>query len=338
MSNETRAVTWRHGIGSAIRKPPLAVTPPAHPHGRHEAVFHATDGDLLDVLAPFVRGGSDAGEPTLVALGERRAALVRSALPAGTAVEFLPADTLDASPATVIRVFREIFARHVAAGARQIRLAGELPPLAFGATWHSWARYEAAVNHAYDEFPLWSLCAYDLRSTPDPVLRDVLRTHPGIAGPSGAHVPNERYTDPATFLSEQRVMAPDPVQESRPCAVLTDPSPGEARRAVRDADPGAVPADQVDDLVVAVSEAVTNAMRHGRAPVRVTVWAGGDRIVVAVTDAGPGPQDPYAGLLPSSRDATSGRGLWITHQAVSHVASQRSRDGFTIRLTAGNPY
>lgn len=74
-------------------------------------------------------------------------------------------------------------------------------------------------------------------------------------------------------------------------------------------------------------------MRHGRPPVEVRIWTGPDRIVVAVTDAGPGPQDPFAGLLPSPGTDTTGRGLWITHQSVAHVAADHSGPGFTIRLT-----
>jgi anti-sigma regulatory factor (Ser/Thr protein kinase) len=132
-------------------------------------------------------------------------------------------------------------------------------------------------------------------------------------------------------------MRPDPVQDTTPFAELTDPAPVLARQVVREAGAGRVPLGQVADLTVAVSEAVTNAMVHGRAPVRMRVWNGGDRIVVTVTDTGPGPKDPFAGLLPAEDSATSGRGLWITNQSVNHVSYGRTPDGFTIRMVAGNP-
>jgi len=48
----------------------------------HEAVYYSSDEELLAVLVPFLTGGPAAGEPTVVSLGERNAALVRGALPA----------------------------------------------------------------------------------------------------------------------------------------------------------------------------------------------------------------------------------------------------------------
>jgi anti-sigma regulatory factor (Ser/Thr protein kinase) len=308
----------------------------ADPH-RHEALLFSTDQELLDVLVPFLTDGFDAGEPLLVALSEPHTELLRAELPAGLPLECLPGDVYN-RPAKVIRAYREWMAEHTRAGAGRIRVAGELPAVAFGATWDWWARYEATVDHAYGEFSVWCLCAYNRRTTPAAVLRDVARTHPTVTGPDGAREPSEAYTEPAVYLSEARRMAADPVQHARPFAVLTDPAPIEARQAVRDVDRGQVPPDEVEDLVVAVSETVTNAIRHGRGPVEVRVWPGGDRIVVTVSDTGPGPVDPFAGLMPAAGDETSGRGLWITYQSVNHVTTVRRPGRFTIRMTAGNPH
>jgi anti-sigma regulatory factor (Ser/Thr protein kinase) len=75
--------------------------------------------------------------------------------------------------------------------------------------------------------------------------------------------------------------------------------------------------------------------------VLVLAWATADRVVVSIHDSGPGPSDPFVGLLPRPRQplpdgqsAGGGRGLWITHQLCSHV-SLLYDDGFTIRLIAG---
>jgi anti-sigma regulatory factor (Ser/Thr protein kinase) len=303
---------------------------------RHEALLYATDEELVDVLVPFLTDGFDAGEPMLVGLSHRQTALVRSALPGDLPFELLP-DDVYSRPAKVIRAYRDWMTAHLRAGAAGIRLIGALPVTSFGVTWDSWARYEATVNHAYGEFPVWCLCAYDRRATPAAVLRDVERTHPIVSGPGGAGRPSEAYTDPRTYLTEDRRATADPVQYGPPAASLTDPDPAAARAAVRGVDPGRITEDEVEDLVLAVSEVVTNAIVHGRAPVEVRIWPGGDRIVVTVTDAGAGPADPFAGLLPSAGHDTSGRGLWITHQSVNHVTTARRPGRFTIRLTAGNP-
>ncbi|WFE34748.1 sensor histidine kinase [Micromonospora sp. WMMD975] len=304
----------------------------------HEAILYDSDEHLLAVVLPFLTGGVEAGEPTVVGLGARNADLVRRALPAGAGVTFLPGGDVYARPTGAIRAYRELLAGHVAAGATQIRIVGELPPVVFGATWDWWARYESAINHAYDEFPLWSMCAYDRRVAPPHVLADVARTHPRIAGPDDAHEPTGVYTEPVSYLAEHHPAPLDPLQHTTPAVDLTDPTPARAREAVRAADHGLLSPDGVDDLVMAVSEVVCNALRHGTTPVRVRVWCAADRIVVTVHDRGPGPKDPYAGLLPAGDGSEGGLGLWITHQSCDHVTSHRDADGFTIRLTAGNAH
>ncbi|WDZ83260.1 sensor histidine kinase [Micromonospora cathayae] len=304
----------------------------------HEAVCYDSDDELLAVVLPFLLGGAAAGEPTIVSFGDRHAALIRSALPAGAAVEFLSGGAVYARPAAAIRAYRQLLARHVAAGARQVRVLGELPPASLGPTWDWWARYESAVNHAYDDFPVWTMCAYDRRITPAPVLADVLRTHPRLALPDGRHVVSEAYVDPLVYLTEPRPVLPDPIQHTPPVTDLTGPTAATARAAIGLADRGHLPADDVEDLVVAVSEAVTNAVRHGRPPVRFRLWSGPDRIVAAISDGGDGPKDPFAGLLPAGTGAAGGLGLWIVHQSCNHVTMHRDADGFTIRLTAGNPH
>jgi anti-sigma regulatory factor (Ser/Thr protein kinase) len=303
----------------------------------HEAVYYSSDEELLAVLVPFLTGGSAAGEPTLVALGERNAALVRSALPARVTVEYLTGGAVYARPTAAIRSYRRLLAGHVAAGAPQIRIIGELPAAAFGATWDWWARYESAINHAYDDFPLWSMCAYDRRTTPADKLAEVARTHPRTACPDGTHPASETYVDPVSYLSEPWPVRPDPVQLTPPFADLVAPTPAAARQAVRAANRGIVSDDDLEDLVVAVSEAVTNAMVHGRPTVGMRLWTGADRIVVTVSDGGCGPKDPFAGLLPASDRASGGRGLWIVHQSCNHVTAQLTPDGWTLRMIAGNP-
>lgn len=301
----------------------------------HEALCYSSDEELLATAVPFLLDGSAAGEPTLVTLGERAAALVRSALPAGTGVEFLSDGAVYSRPTAAIRAYRRLLAGHTAAGARQIRIVGEVPMAAAGAGWDWWARYESAINHAYDDFPLWSMCIYDRRTTPAEMLVEVARTHPRTALRDGTHSPSATYVDPATYLTEPRPVAPDPLQAAPPIAELAAPTPASARVAVRAANTGIVGDDDLDDLVVAVSEAVTNAMVHGAAPVRMRVWAGEGRIVVTISDAGAGPADPFAGMMPATDRATGGRGLWIVHQSCNHVTAESSPDGYTLRLTAG---
>jgi anti-sigma regulatory factor (Ser/Thr protein kinase) len=343
----------------------MRMSAPADRHGYlHEAVLYDSDEELLGVVVPFLQEGVAVGEPCLVALGSSTTGLVRAALGETTGLRFLD-DRYD-RPATVIRSNRALFAAHLSDGASQIRVVSEVPHPGVGAPWDGWARYEAAINHAYAEFPLWGLCAYDTRITPDPVLDDVARTHPHLATAGGYRV-NPHYQDPAEFLTRRPPSHADPVETAFPPIVdLSDPTPAAARDAARTASmtppdtfrptgPGTIQveasqpaaprceAPQLDPtdielLVFAVSEAVTNALIHGRPPVRLRLWTAQDRIVATVTDRGDGPVDPFAGLLPVSNTCPSGLGLWLSHQVCSHVTLDTTDDGFAIRLVVGTPH
>ncbi|AYF28661.1 MULTISPECIES: anti-sigma factor RsbA family regulatory protein [Micromonospora] len=304
----------------------------------HEAFVYDSDEELLAVALPFLLDGVAAGEPTAVNLDERNAELVRRALPPGAEVTFLPVGDVYARPSVALRSYRELLASYVAAGAAQIRMVGELPPVLLGATWDWWARYESAINHAYDDFPLWGICAYDRRGTPAHVLADVARTHPRVARPDGGHEAAGLYTEPTSYLTEFRPAPADPVQRTVPLVELIDPTPARARAEVRAADRGLLTPDGLDGLVIAVSEVVSNALRHGEPPVCLRLWRAPDRMVVTVHDRGSGPKDPYAGLLPAGDGSDGGLGLWISHQSCDHVTYHRDAGGFTIRLTAGNPH
>lgn len=310
-------------------------TADAPPRGHeHAATCYGSEAELLAVVVPFLRAGLEEGEPTLVSLDETKADLLRAAVPGSSALTFLGMDEVYARPATAIRSYRELLADLVADGARQIRVVGEVPRSALGPTWDWWARYESAVNHVYDEFPLRSICAYDTRVTPRHVLDDVEMTHPYLARPDGWR-PVDRYVDPSTYLSTPRPLADHPVQRHAPLADLVDPTPTTARTAVLAADRGGVPREDLEDFVLSVSELVANASRHGRPPVRVRVWARPGCLVVTVRDSGTGIANPFAGLVPVEGRPRGGLGLWIAHLMCSHVAFARDEDGFTIRLTAG---
>ncbi|KAA9155417.1 sensor histidine kinase [Amycolatopsis acidicola] len=305
-----------------------------HAGFRHEAMCYGSDEELVNVLVPFLLAGSEAGEPTLVSLGEHASAVVREALPPGAAVAFLDGGGVYARPATVIKMYRQLLAEHVAAGARRIRVCGEIPfaPRA----WDWWARYEAVVGEAYGEFPLWAVCAYDTRTTPRPVLDDVARTHSLLAAGSGEYRASASFA-PEAVLRERRAPEPDSLQYGPPVFELHDPSVMAVRRALAENHGEVLSGSGLADFQVAVSEVVTNAIEHGRPPVSVRMWRGAGRLVVTVTDRGDGPAELAAGLLPAPKAPLGGLGLWMAYQLCDHVTfGPGLGGGFSIRLTAGD--
>jgi anti-sigma regulatory factor (Ser/Thr protein kinase) len=300
----------------------------------HEAALYGSDEELLDVAGPFLQGGLDAGEPTVCAFADHNARLVRDAFGPDCGLLFLPGADHYAQPATAIRGYQELFGRLAGEGAEQIRVVGDVPQPGTGGTWRDWARYEVVVNTAYEPLPIWGLCPYDTRTTPDMVLDDVLASHPRLSTADGRHLHNERF-DPQRVLERLPEVGPDPLQTRTPDVVLLDPAPVDARRAtLAVATEVGLTKSDLDTLLLVVTELVTNAIRHGDAPVVLELWTEPGRVVVAVTDRGSGPADPCAGLV-RTEQPEGGLGLWLAHQVCADVALHRHDHGFTARAAVG---
>jgi serine/threonine-protein kinase RsbW len=84
------------------------------------------------------------------------------------------------------------------------------------------------------------------------------------------------------------------------------------------------------DVLLALDEAVSNAIRHGsRAgePVQVSVESDGEWVEMSVRDGGPTPRLPRLPDEPPPVLETGGRGLWLILQLVDEVRLQRIGDG-----------
>jgi anti-sigma regulatory factor (Ser/Thr protein kinase) len=97
----------------------------------------------------------------------------------------------------------------------------------------------------------------------------------------------------------------------------------------------------VADVLLALDEAVSNAVRHGsRAgePVMVTVESDGEWVEMTVRDGGPTPRLPRLPAEPPPVLQTGGRGLWLILQLVDEVRLQRIEDGtrLTMRRRVGS--
>ncbi len=301
----------------------------------HEAGFYGSDAEFAALIVPFAEEGTAAGEPVILGYDDRKSDLVRSWLTDPSAVDFIGDKSLYATPARAIATYRRLFESHVAAGAGQIRIAGDVPHPGNGGRFEGWDRYESAVNTVWQDFPVWGRCLYDTTTAPAAVLDVVERTHPRIVSPSGQRRTSDRYQDALVF--EGLPYAPDPLEDSAPLAELVNRPAADARHTLAQIGRGRIPAATLQDLLIGVTEAVTNAHRHGHPPATVCIWAAGDRIVVTVHDTGHGPADRLAGLVPApsrtpDRGLGLGLGLWVMHQLDIDVALSHTGDGFTVRL------
>jgi serine/threonine-protein kinase RsbW len=86
----------------------------------------------------------------------------------------------------------------------------------------------------------------------------------------------------------------------------------------------------VADVLLALDEAVSNAIRHGsRAgdPVEVSVDSDSEWVEMSVRDGGPTPRLPRLPAEPPPALQTGGRGLWLILQLVDEVRLQRIGEG-----------
>lgn len=300
----------------------------------HEAGFYRSDAEFLALIVPFVTDGMAAGEPVVLGYDARKSDLLRAELPRAVGVTYIVDPSLYATPARAIEAWRRQFERHLAGGAEQIRIAGDVPHEGNGGRFAGWDRYESAVNTVWQDYPVWSRCLYDATTVSDEVRDVVERTHRRLVTADGGASASPRYQEVPQFQS----LPPkgDPLETAAPAVRLVGASLKRTRRRVEDVARGKVDAAALDDLMFALSEAVINAQLYAPPPTTVTVWTGQDRIVVHVHDTGPGPADPLTGLVPAPDDTTgAGLGLWLSHQLAGVDVALIATDGFTVRLRSG---
>ena len=294
----------------------------------HQLALAASEDEIVAAVVSFVLDGRAAGEPVVLSVAPRTAAAVRERVGAWEGLTIHPIEPAGRRPGTVLARFTKVIQDSMIPGKR-LRVAHQVPPERYR-DWHEWRRYEAVVNVAHAGLDAWALCMYDERRLNQDMVQDLRRTHPfvGIGQEQG---PNPAYEEPRAFCDTHFDVPPDPLERAEPALTLLNPSPAAARAGVRHLVNGGMglSGGEVEGLVLAAHEAVTNAELHGRPPVTLRGWVTPGRVVVTVADAGQGPQDCFLGLL-YSRER---QGMWLSHQLVE-VAHRRDASGYTVRMTA----
>lgn len=295
----------------------------------HEIGLYDSDQDFLDLAVPFAIGGVEAGEPVVFAYDAHKTALLAQHLPDDPSITFASGPYM--SPARALDSWRKVVEGLIRRGARRVRIAGNVPHPGYGRSYAGWDRYEAAVDRALGDLPVWAPCLYDTRLAPADVIDAALRLHRCRLDRDG-HRDNEAFSE-HRHLGDFIAPDPDPLESTIPAFELRDPTVREVRDELTRVIAGSAPAARLDDVLLVASEAVANALVHGTAPVLVRAWRASDRVVVSVRDAGRGPADPLAGLVPRDHRSASGRGLWLCHVLSIETALRVDREGFTVAIT-----
>ncbi len=298
------------------------------PSLEHDALLYCGQEEFLAGICGFVEDALSAGQPVLVAVPAGKLDAVRAALGrSASLVEFIDMNYLGRNPARIIPAVRQWITRQ---GERACRFVGE--PLWPGRSQREAAeatRHEALLNLAFADTAVWILCPYDTGGLDCAVLSDARRTHPHLIGASG-RVPSACYCDPLQVWDAAAWPLPAPLAPVATVSI-TDDLASIRQFVSRQARESGLPEARARALVLAVNEAVTNALIHGSEPDRVACWREQGRVICEVTDGGR-LDDPLAGRARPEPDCPHGRGLWLINELCDLVELQSTARGTTVRM------
>lgn len=302
--------------------------------------------EFLGGAVPFLRDGVDTGDRVLAVCGSAQRMLLRDALgPAAGAVQFRDAATWYHHPS---RTLADCLgdADESSRQGRRLRLLGE-PAWASRSPLEvvEWERAEALLNVAIRGTGATVLCPY-AASLPAGVVAAARKTHPETVRGTRA-LRNPGFIDPWTFCARcDADPLPPPPSGADTLELDARPDLFWLRAWVTDcARPTPLPEEGLQRLLVAATEVVTNALRHGAPPVVLRMWTdASDRepaLLCEVADAGHWPPGAGYGLLPPrpAGDSPSGGrfGLWAVRLLCSTVQIRTGDEGTVVRLRLALP-
>ena len=301
----------------------------AMPGFSHEAFFYAGDDEYLAGIVPFIEEGIGGGEAVLVAVPADRLRLLTRRFGDGhPELRFADMEVLGRNPAWIIPAWAAFVAAQDTG--RPARGVGQ--PI-----WASrsedelveCSRHEALINLAFadaDGFRL--LCPYDTTSLGGDVIEASLHNHPHVTSPDAITL-SDAYTGAIPSWLESPL---SPVPATADVLAFHGADLARVRhRTAALATAAGLSSSRVDDLVMAVSEAITNSALHGGGSGQISLWHDGSRFLCDIRDKG-ALSNPLAGRVRPAPDQIGGRGLWLIHQLCDLVQMRRLPDGQAIRL------
>jgi anti-sigma regulatory factor (Ser/Thr protein kinase) len=190
-------------------------------------------------------------------------------------------------------------------------------------------RHEALINLAFADADAEILCPYDVTGLDRDVVLDAERTHPDLIR-CGHGSTSVRYTDPLElwWAGDRAMPGPSELVLSRAIDFGLASTRELTARAARDA---GLDEDRSHDLVLAVDEAATNALVHGRGPARLRMWREERELICEISDRGC-LTEPLAGRRRPRPHWTHGRGVWMMNQLCDLVELRPTAEGTVVRL------
>lgn len=297
--------------------------------------MYGSEQEFVDAILPFVRAGVEAEEPVLVAVQAANVAALRESLNGeADGVELCRVEEWYETAARTRSKFAAWVSEHANGG--RVRLVGEPPWLLQSAAGvREWARHESVLNVAFADLPLSSICPYDSRALPAQIIEYAEHTHPVLRAPDGVSA-SASFVEAHDLCARLNAQARLPTELPEAELELDAGSIAKVRHIVElIASEAALGEEKVGDIVLAVSEVATNAVRHGRPPARMRLWHHDGELICAVSDAGSGVVDPLAGQLEPDPTTPGGWGLWIARTVADAVETRCDGDPATVAVHVG---
>jgi anti-sigma regulatory factor (Ser/Thr protein kinase) len=291
----------------------------------HRAYLYDDERDYLSCLSSFVQAGLRNAEPVFVAVPDRRAALLREHLGAGSPLlRYGAIAETGRNPARLIPELDAFVQEHP--GRRVRHICESIWPERSDPELCEATRHEALLNLAFATVAVSILCPYDVRGLGGSVLGRVQRTHPAITQ-AGLTQPAVGYAGRGVVPAECEGPLPAPPADAQTLGYET------SLREVRDlvTRHGAalgMAADRITNLVIAAGEITANTLRHTSAGGTFWIWHTAGEIICQVQDQG-WITDPLAGRQRHSPE-DSGHGLWVVNQLCDLVEIRTSQAAGTI--------
>lgn len=296
----------------------------------HTTVFYDGERQYADEAGGFLREGLERGHRGLVMAPARRVDQLRASLGRDADEVTFVEDTVAYAPQW--NIYRTLldFAGSTP-GIRSCVIAEQTLAERTVAELLDYRRLEAALNLVFATHDVDVLCPYDAGSLPAHLLEIGLHNH-GSMRSDGRLSPNDRYADPAGLLAGLATVVPAPLNATTlVCGSRADVS--SARRLVHAlGDEAGLDPAVVDDVALAVTEVLANALLHGEPPVLLHVYDEADTWVCHVQDSGRAPIAPLIGLLPPDEPSDHGYGLWLARQLCTAVDVGNDATGTHVRL------
>ncbi|RSS37232.1 anti-sigma factor RsbA family regulatory protein [Streptomyces sp. WAC08241] len=294
----------------------------------HPVLFYATEEEYLSGVGGAVRAAAAQGRPVLAAVPGERLRLLRDGL--GTDhpdVVWTDMRQAGRNPGRILSMLQDFAARNAAG--RPFIVGETIWVGRTSAEAREATRHEALMNIAFARSDATVLCPYET-ALPERVLAQAHRTHPVLAG-SDDYRPSPAHTDPHEVCRDCDTPLPEP--EDAVVLHFGEQDLADARNvAGRWAEAANMSPLRRTDWLLAVSEAVTNSVRHGGGKGTLRLWRTADTLIAETRDSGRMP-DPLIGRRrPDPYSAAGGRGVWMMHQLCDLVEMRASASGLVVRL------